>query len=156
VPLDPTAYRERVTQIMFQTLNVLAVKVAIQAELSLYASGRTTGLVMDFGYCGYALSHAILRLDLAGRYPTKHLMKILTQRGYSCTTTTARKIVRDVKKMLCYIPLDLDTERKVTTESSDKENTFELPDGHITVGSERFHCPGVAFHPRFVSESECE
>lgn len=31
------------TQIMFETFNVPAMYVAIQAVLSLYASGRTTG-----------------------------------------------------------------------------------------------------------------
>eukprot|EP01084_Bolivina_argentea_P036341 67252_1 len=163
-PVGGKANREKMTQLMFEQFKVNGFYVSLSEVLALYAAGRTTGVVVSSGdgvthtvpiYEGYALPHAILRMDLAGRDITYYLMKILCERGYSFTTTAERAIVRDIKEKLCYIAYDFDHEMQKTQMSSECETQYQLPDNKfITIGSERFRAPECIFKPHFLGLSQ--
>jgi actin-related protein len=159
-PQNPKANREKMTQILFETFNVPSFYVAIQAVLSLYASGRTTGIVVDSGdgvthtvpiYEGYALPHAILRIDLAGRAVTDWYAKIIMELGMTFSSSAEREIVRDIKEKLGYVALDYEAELTKYKESAANDKPFELPDGNvITIRDQRFRGAELLFKPSFI------
>nr|XP_028597522.1 uncharacterized protein LOC114602957 [Podarcis muralis] len=154
-PLNPLQNRERMTEIMFENFKVPAMYVAVQATLALYASARTTGIVIDSGdgvthtvpiYEGYCLPHAVSRLDVAGRDITEYFMRLLLESGLSFVSTAEREIVKDIKEKLCYVALDPIQEMKAKPEYLLRE--YKLPDGNIIrIGSQLFRAPEALFAP---------
>jgi len=163
-PFNPKSNREKMTMIMFETFNTPAMYVAIQGVLAMYSAARTTGIVVESGegvtqvvplYEGHAITRGFGRIDLAGRDLTEYLMRILTERGYLFTTSGEREIIRDVKEKLCYVPSHYEQEIFDFADSTVKNKTYQLPDGHvITLGNEQFRCAEALFRPSFLgSES---
>lgn len=157
-PMNPKENRERMTELMFETFRVPALYIHVQAVLSLYSVGKTTGLVLDCGdgvchtvpiYEGYSLPHAVRRLDFAGREVTASLARLLTERGHYFDTSGQVDEVRGIKEATAYVAADFKGELAAAEESpADYETTYKLPDGkEITVGSERFRCAEVLFTP---------
>ncbi|XP_069073027.1 actin-1-like [Pleurodeles waltl] len=157
-PLNPHQNREKMAEVMFEYFQVPAMYVAMQAMLALYASGHTTGVVLDSGdgvthsvavFDGHSLTHSVSRLDFAGRDVTMYLSRLLMESGFSFQSSSDREIVRDIKESLCYIALDPKKEPK------DLLRAYNLPDGNrIHIGSPLFKAPESLFNPSAAGITE--
>jgi len=159
-PMNPKANRHKLAQVMFEEYGFGGVYVAIQAVLTLYAQGLTTGVVVDSGdgvthivpvFEGFSLPHLTRRLDIAGRDVTRYLIKLLLMRGYAFNRTADFDTVREIKEKLCYVSYDLDMDSRLAEETTVLVESYTLPDGRvIKVGSERFEAPECMFQPHLV------
>jgi len=171
-PLNAKAIREKMTKIMFETFNVPRFYIGISSVLSLFAAGRTTGIVLESGYGlthitpiyeAWLLPHAVQRLELGGFDITNYLIKQLKfDANYasifgsnSNATTVERETVALIKEKLCYVATDYDTEIGKANNGLDLEKVYELPDGsHITLNEQRFGCTEIMFKPYLFGKEE--
>ncbi|KAG8529476.1 Actin-like protein [Bacidia gigantensis] len=165
-PLNPRANRDTAAQILFETFNVPALYTSIQAVLSLYASGRTTGIVLDAGdgvshavpvYEGFAMPSSIRRIDIAGRDVTEYLQLLLRKSGYVFNTSAEKEVVRMMKEKVGYVAQDPKKEEKEWLQSAnikgEGKSTVEytLPDGQkLKIGPERWRAPEILFDPEII------
>lgn len=161
-PMNPRANREKMTAIMFEKFHAPAMYVSVQAVLSLYASGRTTGVVLDSGASvssavlfeeGNCFHHATQKESIGGYDVTDILVSklnnIRTVTKYF-DTVSGRAVARDIKERLGRVALDYHDE---TARFEDLKKEYELPDGRtIMIGNERFLCPEVFFNPTLVGK----
>ncbi|CAK1555950.1 unnamed protein product [Leptosia nina] len=160
-PLNPRRNREKAAEVFFETFNVPALFLSMQAVLSLYATGRTTGVVLDSGdgvthsvpiYEGFAMPHSIMRVDVAGRDVTRYLRLLLRKEGVNLRTSAELEIVKSIKERACYL-----SSNPLKEEAMDSERAqYSLPDGtQLEIGPARFRAPEVLFRPDLIGE-ECE
>jgi len=137
-PMNPRANREKMTELMFETFQVSGMYVAIQAVLSLYANGRTTGCVVDSGdgvthtvpvYEGFSIPHAVNKNFIAGRAITDYMNKLLNQDSICGEGGSWRQIVRTMKEKTCFVSLNPEAELEKAKSSNELTKSYELPDG---------------------------
>lgn len=160
-PLNPRQNRDKAAEIFFETFRAPALFFAPPAVLSLYASGRTTGVVLDVGegvthavpvYEGFALPHSVTRSDIAGRDVTRQMQLQLRRSGLTFTTTAEADLVKTMKEESCFVtrtPLvDGSTEKDARTQ-------YTLPDGQvISLSTERYQAPNILFDPSLIGSEE--
>jgi actin len=155
--LNPKVNSEKMIQVQFETFRVPSLYVSSQPKLSLYSSGRITGIVLDAGdgvvqvapfYESYGLPSGNIRQNLAGSDVTEWLQKMLNARGYNFATSADRFIVSDMKEKLGYVALDFNTEMQRAATTGDLDTTYTQRDGsEVVLGTERFCCAELLFRP---------
>jgi len=163
-PLNPRGGREKMTTMLFETFNVPAMYIGVQAVIGLYASGRTTGCVLDLGHGkshavpifeGYALPHSIGKLEYAGKDLTDYLHQLLVKKGYGFTTIAEYELVRTLKEKFAFIAEDYAAACDVVEQDPRPvEKKYKLPDGSVLyLAKERFQCAEALFKPKFIGRS---
>lgn len=157
-PLNPRRNREKAAEIFFETFNVPALYISMQAVLSLYSTGRTTGVVLDSGdgvthsvpiFEGFALPHSVIRNDIAGREVTKYLKLLLKKEGYNFNTTAEFEIVKGIKEKTCYLSNNPAKEESTQTDKFQ----YTLPDGNtIELGACRYRAAELLFRPDLIGD----
>ena len=141
--------KEKIAEIMFESFNIPGLYLADSTELSLYGTGKFTGMVIDMGdgstqfspiFDGLLLKDKYKRINIGGKDITKYMRKILNKKGFKLEKIYGKYTSNVIKEKACFFPLP-----------DEKVEIFEykLPDGNcINLKEERFNCPeAILFNP---------
>jgi len=163
-PRNPKENREQMTTLMFETFEVQNFYVAIQAVMSLYANGRSTGLVVDSGdgvthtvpvFEGFSIPHAIHKMEIAGRRITEYCKGLLLEQGLVFNSSAELETVKEIKEKLAYVAQDYEAELAAADSSSSQDQTFTLPDKQVVTikGKTRIQTGEYLFKPALNGKS---
>ncbi|CDW84057.1 actin [Stylonychia lemnae] len=158
IPVTSKQYREKITQIVFEQFNVPCFYLSQSSVLSLYASGRTSGLVVDSGethttfspiHEGYQFYYATQKVNLGGRDLTQYILKELNQKGsYRFNMESDEETINEIKEKNCYVVLDYEEYESQQRQANFNSKPYELPDGKvIQVNGFKAKAPEILFNP---------
>ncbi len=146
--------KRKLYQLLFEKYQVQRVYFAIDAMLTLYAGGFTTGLVVDVAesstrvvpyYEGFLVNPGVRIENVGGADLTRFMSWHLQQAGFKFETSGEKQLVRTIKEKSCFVSLDYDTDLKNYTNFN---KNFRLPDGEqIVLNRQRFQVPELLFNP---------
>ncbi|XP_037674618.1 actin-like protein 8 [Choloepus didactylus] len=135
--------RQKTLEIMFELLDVPSILLANQMEMSLYASGLLTGVVVDSGYgltrvqpfhLGRSLLSSAKTLEFAGQDLSDYLFRSLFKEDCNRHNLFQLETVATTQMSKCYVPQNLAEAldfRQSLPSGSDENNTYHLPDGAL-------------------------
>jgi len=159
---NPTANEQKISQIMFETFSVPACAGVLSPVLSLYASGRGTGVVVDIGegmtqivplWESAIIDEAIIRVDMGGETMTNYMKKLLTERspGFVDMPSARHWAVDKLKQSCALVALDYDAEMQNYATSSSQHMEYQFEDGTShRLSNERIRCGECLFQPKLV------
>ncbi|SPJ10858.1 actin-like protein, putative [Plasmodium sp. DRC-Itaito] len=160
-PLCSISHRKKMGEIFFEYFDTSNLNLSVSGLMSLYASGLTTGLVLDIGegvtqclpvFDGYIEKNSIIRSDFGGEELSMFLQKLICDIGYSMTTRKCLEYVKNIKETICFCSLNPSEDQL----RSDLTATYTLPDGDvlrdgydsIEISHERFYVAEALFNPQ--------
>ena len=159
-PFCSIAMREKTVEMFFEDFRVPYFAIYPQTVLSLYSTGRTTGLVTDLGETysysmavvdGYMLKQTTTKSELGGKHLNDFCEKLLKQEKLNYGTIPEVDVPRDIKEKLCYVSTDYMGEMKTFMNSNQKNEIYELPDGHkMHINDILIRVPEILFQPTLM------
>lgn len=157
-PKNDKKNRSDLTKMMFEEFNVNKFFLQTQAVLSLFASGMTTGTVVDWGYDishtvpiyeGFALPQAIKEFNIAGKELTLYLKEELLRLSNFEYTESSNNldVVNRIKETQWYVAQDFDAELKNASDQHSAKVVYKLPKGEIELDKQRIEIPELLFQP---------
>lgn len=160
-PFAEKSDKQKMADIMFDKFRVNSFQICNTAALSMYSTGRVSGLVVESGesltytvpvFEGYALPHAMIKLDVAGQDVTDQLIMQLEQSGI--LVKKHRENIRDLKEQMCSVSLNYGFDmQQVEDPLSVEDRSYELPTGQIIQVNhkQRFKSTEIIFNPSIMN-----